>query len=67
MRLQIETFENGVSEEDRRYADPKQQDHGYNGGLAISAPPLENDIRLSLQAGLDLGVSWWHICETRLT
>jgi hypothetical protein len=46
-----------VTPKDRKYIDPKKEDHGYKGNLAISAPSIEDDIRTTMDAGLELGVS----------
>jgi choline dehydrogenase-like flavoprotein len=53
----FEKFEDLTEDRDRRYVDPKKISHGTSGSLGISQPVLEDDVRITIEAGLELGVS----------
>lgn len=54
----LERFDDLTEDRDRKYVDPKKESHGYFGGLGISQPALEDDVRITMEAGLELGVSF---------
>jgi hypothetical protein len=56
---QIETFHDNIDQKLRKYVNPVQANHGYNGSLHVSVPEkeLESEIKLTMDAGEELGAS----------